>query len=143
MPFATPTRADDLGGTLPTGTRVRHPLALFFALAYGISWLLWAPLWLPALGVEGLPVLPFHHALGALGPITAAFAVATMEGGRAGGADLLRRMVLWRGRLGWVLVAMLGPYALLTLGSVGAALFTGIPLSLVGLGAAHASFGPT
>ena len=44
----------------------RNPLVSFFALAYGISWLLWAPLWLPAFGVTGLPVLPFHHALGAL-----------------------------------------------------------------------------
>jgi len=50
---------------------MRHPLICYFALAYGISWLVWAPLWLPALGVRGLTVLPFHHALGALGPIAA------------------------------------------------------------------------
>jgi hypothetical protein len=44
--------------------RTMSPLASFFVLAYGISWMLWAPLWLPALGVDRLPVLPFHHALG-------------------------------------------------------------------------------
>ena len=49
----------------------RWSLLAFFALAYGISWLIWAPLWLPPLGVRGLRVVPFHHALGALGPITA------------------------------------------------------------------------
>ena len=27
---------------------MRHPLICYFALAYGISWLVWAPLWLPA-----------------------------------------------------------------------------------------------
>ena len=65
--------------TVPTSIRERHPLAIFFALARGISWLLWASLWLLALGVKGLPVLPSHHALGALGPVTAAFVVVTME----------------------------------------------------------------
>ena len=54
----------------------RYPLAIFFALACVISWLLWAPLWLPAFGVDGMPTLPFHHALGALGPIAAAFLVS-------------------------------------------------------------------
>ena len=76
----------------------RHPLATFFALAYTISWLVWAPLWLPAFGVHGLPVLPFHHALGALGPIAAAFIVSAMETGLAGPKDLLLRMGLWRER---------------------------------------------
>ena len=115
-------------------TVIRHPLLAFFALAYGISWLLWAPLWLPAFGVHSLPILPFHHALGALGPIAAALLVSTMEAGRAGAGDLFRRMGLWRGRFVWVVVALLGPYALLALGVVGAALFTGDTVSLAGLG---------
>ena len=83
----------------PTSMSRRHPLATFFGLAYGISWLLWAPLWLPAFGVDGLPVLPFHHALGAFGPIAAAFLVSATETGLAGPRDLLRRMGLWHGRL--------------------------------------------
>ena len=112
----------------------RHPLATFFALAYGISWALWAPLWLPALGVHGLPVIPYHHALGALGPITAAFLVSAMETGLAGPADLLRRMGLWRGRLVWVAVALLAPYVLLALAVVAAFLFDGESVSLAGFG---------
>ena len=102
----------------PHTVRVRHPVALFFALAYGFSWLIWAPLWLPALGVHGLPVLPMQHALGALGPISAALAVSGMEAGRSGPRDLLRRMALWRGSAAWVFVAVLGPLALLTIGLV-------------------------
>lgn len=35
----------------PTSFVARYPLATFFALAYGISWFFWAPLWLPAFGV--------------------------------------------------------------------------------------------
>lgn len=108
------------------------PLASFFALAYAISWLIWAPLWLPAFGVHGLPVLPFHHALGALGPIAAAFMVSAMETGWAGPRDLLRRMGLWRGRLVWVAVALLAPFALLAFAVVGTSVVGGEPLSLAG-----------
>ena len=78
--------------------QMRQPLLWYFALAYGISWLMWAPLWLPALGVHILPVLPFHHALGAVGPIAAAFIVSAVKSGRAGPLSLLRRMGLWRGQ---------------------------------------------
>ena len=113
---------------------MRLPLLCYFALAYGISWLIWAPLWLPALGVHGLPVLPFHHALGALGPIAAAFIVSAVEAGRAGPCDLLRRMGLWRGQLAWVLTALLGPYALLLLGLLAAAVFEGDAPVLANLG---------
>lgn len=112
----------------------RHPLATFFALAYTISWLVWAPLWLPAFGVHGLPVLPFHHALGALGPIAAAFIVSAMETGLAGPKDLLLRMGLWRGRLGWVPVALLAPYALLALAVFGASVLGNVPMSMAGFG---------
>ena len=105
----------------PHAVRVSHPLVLFFALAYGFSWLIWAPLWLPAFGVRGLPVLPMQHALGALGPIAAALVVSGMESGRSAPRDLLRRMGLWRGSGTWVLVAVLSPLALLTIGLVVAA----------------------
>jgi membrane protease YdiL (CAAX protease family) len=114
-----------------------HPLATYFAFAYGISWLLWAPLWLPAFGVDGLPVLPFHHALGALGPITAAFLVSARETGLAGPLDLFRRMGLWRGRLVWLSVALLVPFALLALAAVGASLIAGESLSLAGFGSSR------
>ena len=121
----------------PTSMSRRHPLATFFGLAYGISWLLWAPLWLPAFGVDGLPVLPFHHALGALGPIAAAFLVSATETGLAGTRDLLRRMGLWRGRLVWVAVALLAPFALLALAVVGAWVFGGESVSLAGFGSSR------
>jgi hypothetical protein len=102
----------------------RHPLATFFALAYSVSWLIWAPLCLPAFGVDGLPTLPFHHALGALGPIAAAFLVSKAETGRAGTRDLLRRMGLWRGRIVWAAVALLVPFVLVVL-AVAVALLLG------------------
>ncbi len=112
----------------------RPPLIGYFALAYGISWRLWAPLWLPALGVHGLPVPTHHHALGALGPITAAIIVSAAEIGRAGPLDLLRRMVLWCGRVAWLLIALLGPCLLLAPGLLAAAVFEGHAPVLANLG---------
>lgn len=112
----------------------RYPVAAFFALAYAISWVVWAPLWLPAFGVRGLPVLPFHHALGALGPISAAFLVSAMETGRAGPSHLLRRMGLWRKLLVWIAVALLAPYLLLTIAVVITSLRAGTSISLADLG---------
>lgn len=47
-------------------------LLCFFTLASSISWLIWLPLYGPAIGINGLPVLPYHHALGAFGPLLAA-----------------------------------------------------------------------
>lgn len=112
----------------------RYPLAAFFAFAYGISWLAWAPLWLPALGVNSLPKVPYHHALGAFGPIAAAFLVSGVETGRAGTGDLLRRMVFWQGRVGWLAVACVAPFALLALAMAGASIIGAEDLSLARLG---------
>ncbi len=111
-----------------------HPLAMFFVLAFGISWLLWAPLWLPAFGVTSLPVLPLHHALGAVGPITAAFLVSWQRMGLAGSADLFRRMGLWRGQLRWIAVALLGPFVLFGLALLLVTFISGESLSLTGFG---------
>lgn len=110
----------------------RHPLTAFFVLACLISWALWAPLWLPALGITGLPALPFHHALGAFGPLAAAFLVTVRETGRSGTGDLLRRMVLWRGV--WVAIGGLAPFALLGLALLGAWLVADTPLAPPGIG---------
>lgn len=112
----------------------RHPIATFFVLAYGISWVLWAPLWLPALGLGHLPLLPFHHALGAIGPIAAGLFMAAVEGGRAGVVDLLRRMVSWRGRLRWVGVALTAPFLIVGVGALLAWVVEGETRALAGLG---------
>ncbi len=111
-----------------------YPLAAFFVLACAISWLLWAPLWLPAFGVGGLPILPFNHALGAWGPLAAAFLVSSAEAGRAGTADLVRRMGLWRGRLPWIAVALFAPFVLLALAAGAWSVLGGEEASLAGLG---------
>ncbi|MEO8452108.1 MAG: CPBP family intramembrane glutamic endopeptidase [Gemmatimonadota bacterium] len=113
---------------------LRHPLPTFFTLACAISWLIWAPLWLPRFGVHGLPVVPFHHALGAFGPIAAAFIVSRVEAGRAGPADLLRRMGLWHNRTTWLAVALCGPFAMLAVAILAAWLLGAASFSRLGFG---------
>lgn len=90
-------------------------LLWYFLLAYGISWVIWLPLYLPALGIHGLPVLPFHHALGAFGPFAAAFIMTWREQGKEGAHNLARRLFLWRGNGLWLAIALFSPFAVLLL----------------------------
>lgn len=87
-------------------------LLRFFLLAYGLSWSIWAPLWLPSFGFTGVPVLPWNHAIGGLGPMIAAFVCVGIPKGRAGLRALLRSMIDVRSPF-LVLVALLAPFALL------------------------------
>jgi uncharacterized protein len=48
-------------------------LLIYFGLAYLISWTIWLPLYGHIFGLNNLPTLPFHHAIGGLGPLIAAF----------------------------------------------------------------------
>ncbi|MEO8068817.1 MAG: type II CAAX endopeptidase family protein [Flavobacteriales bacterium] len=90
-------------------------LIRFFLIAYGLSWLIWSPLWLPAFGVMGLPVLPLNHALGGLGPMLAAFICSAREDGKAGVGRSLRSMVDARAP-SLMAVALLAPVVLLAVG---------------------------
>ena len=112
----------------------RCPLIAFFGLAYAISWVLWAPLWLSALGVAGLPVLPFHHALGSVGPVAAAFVVSYQTAGRDGPRALLAALGAWRGRMKWIGLAVLGPALVLAAAVVVGAWIEGTSVSWEGVG---------
>ena len=94
-----------------------RPLSRFFLLACGISWLIWAPLWLPAFGITCLPVLPLNHALGGLGPMLAAFLCSGISKGRTGVLFLLRSMVDARAPV-LVSIALLSPFVLLAISMV-------------------------
>ncbi len=90
----------------------KHPVLGFFGLAYLISWGLWLPLYCPPLA--GWRV-PYHHALGAFGPLLAAGLLGRGLYGPAALRALLRRMAQWRVRAGWYAVAVLLPLALAAL----------------------------
>ncbi|WP_249066752.1 CPBP family intramembrane glutamic endopeptidase [Halalkalibaculum roseum] len=103
-------------------------------MAYGISWLLWAPLWLPAFGMDGWPILSFQHTLGAFGPMAAAFIVSAAFMGKQGVVALSSRLLLWRNRTHWIAIALLGPFVLYLLAVAGGRIITGESISLESLG---------
>jgi membrane protease YdiL (CAAX protease family) len=102
----------------------RHPLITFFVLAYAISWV-GLPLY--AAGVWPIPFL-------ATGPLIAALIVIPLTRGRAGLRELGSRMIRWRVRWYWYVVAIGLPLAvlLLTVG-LNVALGASAP-SLAGIG---------
>jgi len=97
----------------------RHPLVVFFALAYALTW----PL-IPLVSVS--PLLGFPALLG---PALAAIIVAAVAEGRPGLRDLLGRIVRWRVGARWYAVA-LGLPMVLALAAAGLHLLLGAQASV-------------
>ena len=77
-------RRHELGPKIPTAPLFRAGLRYFLGdLVTAVA---------PPLRREAPPVLAYHHALGALGPLVAAFLVTAWHAGRVGVGQLLRRM---------------------------------------------------
>jgi len=110
--------------TASAGLLARRPLTWFFLIAFGMSWLVWAPVQL-AKNRAGL--LPYEVSAetsdlvtlaGVLaGPTLAALVMTAVTEGRPGIARLLRRCVAWRFHPGWYALALLGIPALVVLGT--------------------------
>jgi membrane protease YdiL (CAAX protease family) len=87
-----------------------RPMVSFFVLAYGVTWLLWAPL-----VVCGVPAFsasthtPSWYALPgvAVGVTGTAFFMTAVTKGRDGVTRMVRRLVDWRVGPAWYLVAVL------------------------------------
>ncbi|MBL7826441.1 MAG: CPBP family intramembrane metalloprotease [Saprospiraceae bacterium] len=92
-------------------------LASFFIFAYAISWLLWAPLWLPFLGINPGAFLPYQHGFGGLGPMLAAFLTTAIFNGKPEVRLLWKRMFQWK-PLNWTLVAVFLPFLFAILGGM-------------------------
>lgn len=88
----------------------RHPLMLFFALAFAFSWVVWgAPAVLFSRGSSDPQTSALFHLVGSLGPMVSAFVVTALVGGSAGVRELVGRVFRWRVGGGWWLVAVAGP----------------------------------
>ena len=108
----------------------RHPLMLFFVLAFALSWVVWAPagLLLPHGASEPLTLAAVLHLLGSLGPMLSAFAVTALVGGSAGVRELLGRVFRWRVGFGWWVVAIAGTSILFLVATlISSLLFGGWP----------------
>jgi hypothetical protein len=92
------------------GFIIRHPMAAFLALVYGLTWLLFVPSFLSQDGIGilpvAIPVMPFLL-LGNLVAVTfSAYIVTRLTQGREGVRALRRRYTHWRVGIGWYLVAL-------------------------------------
>jgi membrane protease YdiL (CAAX protease family) len=88
----------------------RHPLMLFFVLAFAFSWVVWAPAVLLSRGAsEPQTSAALLYLGGGLGPMVSAFVVTALAGGSAGVGELLGRVFRWRVEVGWWGVAVAGP----------------------------------
>ena len=96
----------------------RHPLMLFFVLAYAFSWAVWGPAVLLLRGTSEPQTSALLHLAGGLGPMASAFVVTALAGGYAGIRELLGRVFRWRVGLGWWVVVVAGPAVLFLLAAV-------------------------
>ena len=108
-----------------TGTSfsTRYPVAVFFLLAIGLTWILMI---VDALGSQGiLPFrlpLPLMIVMGYM-PTLATVMVVGKTQGRAGIRVLFRKLLIWRVGLRWYLFAIFGPAVIYMLAIV---LYNGI-----------------
>ncbi|MEZ4552540.1 MAG: lysostaphin resistance A-like protein [Dehalococcoidia bacterium] len=98
--------------------RARTVLA-YFAVAYGVSWLLWLPLVASQQGWWSLDLPESWHYAAAAGPVTAAFVVAGIVDGRSGGRALLEQYRPSRAPRGWLVAAVGSVLALAAGGIIG------------------------
>jgi membrane protease YdiL (CAAX protease family) len=86
-------------------------LIVFFILACFISWLIWLPLYGHIFGIKGLPVIPFHHAIGAMGPLLASVITTFIFLKKAGLVNLFSKSFQIKPLL-FLVLALLGPFVL-------------------------------
>lgn len=86
-------------------------LLTFFGLAYLISWAIWLPLYGPVFGLNGLPVLPFNHGIGGLGPMIAAFLTTFIFLKKEGLKTLLEKCLQTRPMI-YLAIALFSPFVL-------------------------------
>lgn len=107
-------------------------LLTFFSLAFLLSWIIWFPLYSSAFGFYGLPVLPFQHAIGALGPLIAAVLTTFIFSEKEGLKNLLSKCVKIRPLI-YLTIALLSPFVLAWIAILLSYLIDGTPVSFSGL----------
>lgn len=107
-------------------------LTTYFLLAYLISWTIWFPLYGHIFGLTNLPTLPYHHGLGGLGPLIAAF-LTTWIYQRKGGVNLLIRKCLQIKPFVYLVIALLSPFLLVFIAAIMNFIFDKTPINLSGL----------
>lgn len=103
----------------------RHPLFLFFLLAYAISWSFMIPVALSARGWISLHVPYGLYYFASFGPLCSALIVTAITKGGEGIRELLGRLLRWRVELKYYAFAVLGPIGLFVLAVLVDTIITG------------------
>jgi membrane protease YdiL (CAAX protease family) len=109
-----------------------NPLIVYFTLAYLMSWIIWFPLYSPAFGVDVMPVLPFHHGIGGLGPMMASLITTWLFEGEKGMKKLAGQMVKIRPLL-YIAIALFAPFLLAMIAIIINNLLNNQPVELSGI----------
>lgn len=107
-------------------------LLTFFGLAYLISWIIWLPLYGGVFGWSDLPTLPFHHALGGLGPLLAAFITTGIFQGGEGVKQLIKKCLQVKPLI-YLSIALFSPFVLVLLATIINYFVNHSPIQLSGL----------
>lgn len=105
-------------------SRRGRALALYIAVACGLTWSVWLP-YARAATAGTAPPGPFAYYLAALGPLAGAVIAESYERGRTGVGDLLRRLVDARRGRWWIAVGLASPLLVVPLAVVPIGLATG------------------
>jgi uncharacterized protein len=87
----------------------RHPVVLYFVIAYGISWGIEIPLVLVHQGMIRAQIPMWLHYTASIGPLSAALIMTWMLEGRSGLNDLLARIFKWQIGFRYYAFALLVP----------------------------------
>ena len=93
----------------------KYPVAWFFILAFGISWIGMISVVLASRGIAPFyrPYFLVLSILYAIGPALAAVIVSQVAYGKKGVQNLLKGLIRWRVGLVWYIIVILGPVVLL------------------------------
>jgi membrane protease YdiL (CAAX protease family) len=89
----------------------------FFGLSYFISWFVWLPFYGHLIGLSNLPLLPYQHALGGLGPLLAAILTTWIFLKNQGVKALLKQIFQIKPII-YLLVALFSPFLLSVLAAL-------------------------
>ena len=107
-------------------------LLTYFGLAYLISWTIWLPLYGGIFGLDNLPTLPFHHALGGLGPLISSFLTTWIFLKKEGLKNLLAKCLQIKPLI-YLAVALFSPFLLAVIAVLMSYFINKTPIDLSGL----------
>ncbi len=112
----------------------RHPLILYFVIAYALTWSIAGPLALAAQSVIGFHLPQWIHYLAQFGPALSAVSLTFLTAGMAGLRELGSRVVRWRVGARWIMVAVSSPIAMFAIAAIVGRMTDGTWVNLWNLG---------